>query len=74
MNSFSRLSNVSGSYASSSLSEEGMIRKIRRGIEVEAIPEEIDQPVQSVLRHPRSLNDQLRSVVSSNPLRSIELE
>ena len=41
-----------GSYASSSQSEEEkqplINKKIRLGIEVEAIPEEIDQPVQSV--------------------------
>ena len=52
-----------------------MNRKIRRGgMEIEAIPEEIDQPVQSVFRDSRSLNDQLRSVVSSNTIRNIDFE
>ena len=49
-------------------------RKMRRDIKIEAIPEEIDQPVQSVLWDSRSLNDQLRSVVSSNSIRNIDLE
>ena len=80
MNSFSRLSNVFGSFASSSSQSEEeekqplILKKIRRGIEVEAIPEEIDQPVQSVLRDSRSQNDQLRSMVSSHPIRNIDLE